>query len=261
MRPNRGLALRARAACEGSRSWTDLSRGLESTRTRRRSRWPCSRRASAAGGVHDRQRRADRSGSSCDGSIASAHGRRGARLLRGGHVRLHAPAAARGRRQCRLRRHRAVAHSRESLASASRPTGATRASSPSCYRAGVLTTVSPPTPEQEAIRDLCRCREDVRADLGRCRHRLVKMLVRRGFVFNSTQPALERSASPLARQRRVRQRDRSHRHRRVQARDRPGRASTRARSMPSSRRRRSSRSIASTSHGCAASAGSTRPSR
>jgi transposase len=54
------------------------------------------------------------------------------------------------------------------------------------YRAGVLTTVTPPTPEQEAIRDLCRCREDVRADLGRCRHRLIKMLVRRGYVFNST---------------------------------------------------------------------------
>lgn len=53
-------------------------------------------------------------------------------------------------------------------------------------RAGVLTMVSPPTPEQEAIRDLCRCREDVRADLGRCRHRLVKMLVRRGYVFTST---------------------------------------------------------------------------
>lgn len=54
------------------------------------------------------------------------------------------------------------------------------------YRAGVLTAVSPPTPEQEAVRDLCRCREDVRADLARCRHRLVKMLVRRGFVFSST---------------------------------------------------------------------------
>jgi len=53
------------------------------------------------------------------------------------------------------------------------------------YRAGVLTTVAPPSPEQEAIRDLCRCREDVRADLGRCRHRLVKMLVRRGHVFNT----------------------------------------------------------------------------
>lgn len=54
------------------------------------------------------------------------------------------------------------------------------------YRAGVLTTVSPPSEEQEAIRDLCRCREDVRADLHRCRQRLVKMLVRRGYVFNST---------------------------------------------------------------------------
>lgn len=54
------------------------------------------------------------------------------------------------------------------------------------YRAGVLTAVSPPTPAQEAIRDLCRCREDVRADLARWRHRLVKMLVRRGYVFNST---------------------------------------------------------------------------
>lgn len=54
------------------------------------------------------------------------------------------------------------------------------------YRAGVLTTMSPPSLEQEAIRDLCRCREDVRADLGRCRHRLVKMLVRRGYVFNTT---------------------------------------------------------------------------
>lgn len=54
------------------------------------------------------------------------------------------------------------------------------------HRAGLLTTVTPPTPEQEAIRDLCRCREAVRADLGRCRHRLVKMLVRRGYVFRST---------------------------------------------------------------------------
>ena len=55
------------------------------------------------------------------------------------------------------------------------------------HRAGILTTVSPPTLEQEAIRDLCRCREDVRADLGRSRHRLIKMLVRRGYVFNTSQ--------------------------------------------------------------------------
>lgn len=54
-------------------------------------------------------------------------------------------------------------------------------------RANVLTEVAAPSLEQEAVRDLCRCREAVRADLARCRHRLVKMLVRRGFVFNTSQ--------------------------------------------------------------------------
>jgi transposase len=54
-------------------------------------------------------------------------------------------------------------------------------------RAGVLTTVSPPTLEQEAMRDLCRCREAARADLHRVRHRLIKMLVRRGLVFDPHQ--------------------------------------------------------------------------
>jgi transposase len=54
-------------------------------------------------------------------------------------------------------------------------------------RAGVLTAVSPPTLEQEAMRDLCRCREAARADLHRVRHRLVKMLVRRGLVFDPHQ--------------------------------------------------------------------------
>lgn len=54
-------------------------------------------------------------------------------------------------------------------------------------RAEVLTTVSPPTLEQEAIRDLCRCREAARADLHRVRQRLIKMLVRRGIVFDTQQ--------------------------------------------------------------------------
>jgi len=54
-------------------------------------------------------------------------------------------------------------------------------------RAGVLTAVSPPTLEQEAVRDLCRCREAARADLHRVRHRLIKMLVRRGLVFDPHQ--------------------------------------------------------------------------
>lgn len=50
-------------------------------------------------------------------------------------------------------------------------------------RAGTLTEVHPPTPEVEAVRDLCRCREDLREDLLRARHRLSMMLVRRGLVY------------------------------------------------------------------------------
>ena len=50
-------------------------------------------------------------------------------------------------------------------------------------RAGVLTAVRAPTPEEEAVRDLSRAREDVRDDLLRCRHRLTKLLLRRGVVY------------------------------------------------------------------------------
>lgn len=50
-------------------------------------------------------------------------------------------------------------------------------------RAGLLTEVTPPSEAQEAVRDLCRCREDAREDLMRARHRLSKMLLRRGLVY------------------------------------------------------------------------------
>jgi transposase len=50
-------------------------------------------------------------------------------------------------------------------------------------RAGLLTAVCPPTPQQEAVRDLCRCREDAREDLMRARHRLDKMLLRHGRLY------------------------------------------------------------------------------
>lgn len=53
-----------------------------------------------------------------------------------------------------------------------------------CLRAGTLTEVRPPSEAEEAIRDLCRCREDVRADLLSARHRLGKMLLRRGLHFD-----------------------------------------------------------------------------
>jgi transposase len=51
-------------------------------------------------------------------------------------------------------------------------------------RAGLLTEVRPPTPAEEAVRDLCRARDDARADLQRCRHRLGKLLLRRGLHFS-----------------------------------------------------------------------------
>ncbi len=51
------------------------------------------------------------------------------------------------------------------------------------FRAGLLTEVTPPTEGEESVRDLCRCREDAKADLLRSRHRLGKMLLRRGIVW------------------------------------------------------------------------------
>ena len=50
-------------------------------------------------------------------------------------------------------------------------------------RAGLLTAVQPPTPEDEAVRDLARARDDAREDVQRCRHRLGKLLLRRGLHF------------------------------------------------------------------------------
>ena len=52
-------------------------------------------------------------------------------------------------------------------------------------RAGMLTAVCPPNASQEAVRDLSRCREDAREDLMRSRHRLSKMLLRRGRVYRA----------------------------------------------------------------------------
>ncbi len=51
-------------------------------------------------------------------------------------------------------------------------------------RAGLLTEVRPPTPEEEAVRDVCRARDDAREDFQRCRHRLGKFLLRRGLHYS-----------------------------------------------------------------------------
>lgn len=51
------------------------------------------------------------------------------------------------------------------------------------YSGDQLTMVHAPTREQEAVRDLVRCREDAKQDLMRARHRLSKLLLRRGQIY------------------------------------------------------------------------------
>jgi transposase len=48
------------------------------------------------------------------------------------------------------------------------------------YRAGALTPIHIPTEQEEAVRDLLRCREDICTDLLRAKHRLSKFLLRHG---------------------------------------------------------------------------------
>ncbi len=52
--------------------------------------------------------------------------------------------------------------------------------------AGALTAVAVPSATFEAARDLARAREQVRLDLMRCRHRLSKLLLRHGRVWDRT---------------------------------------------------------------------------
>jgi transposase len=51
------------------------------------------------------------------------------------------------------------------------------------YRAGLLRFVQPPTPETEGLRDLLRCRDDLRCARTAARHRVSKQLLRHGLVF------------------------------------------------------------------------------
>jgi transposase len=50
--------------------------------------------------------------------------------------------------------------------------------------AGALTPVAVPSATFEAARDLARAREQIRADLMRCRHRISKLLLRHGRVYD-----------------------------------------------------------------------------
>jgi transposase len=53
-------------------------------------------------------------------------------------------------------------------------------------RLGDLHAVRVPEPHEEAARDLVRAREDVRGDLMRARHRLSKLLLRHGLVYEAS---------------------------------------------------------------------------
>jgi transposase len=49
-------------------------------------------------------------------------------------------------------------------------------------RGGQLSCVAPPTPETEGLRDLLRCREDLRRAHTSARHRVSKQLPRHGRI-------------------------------------------------------------------------------
>ena len=51
------------------------------------------------------------------------------------------------------------------------------------HRAGELVAIRIPTPQEEAVRDLCRARADMVTDRTRARHRLSKFLLRHGRVW------------------------------------------------------------------------------
>src|SRR5438067_13093812 len=51
------------------------------------------------------------------------------------------------------------------------------------FRAGELTAIHVPDEAEEAVRDLVRCRDDIRRDVLRWRHRVLKLLARHGHAY------------------------------------------------------------------------------
>jgi transposase len=70
------------------------------------------------------------------------------------------------------------------------------------YRAGELSFVRPPSPEHEGLRDLVRCRDDLRRARTAARHRVAKQLLRHGRVYREGKKAwTKRHRAWLRRQR------------------------------------------------------------
>ena len=63
------------------------------------------------------------------------------------------------------------------------------------FEGGLLTEVHAPTPEDEAVRDLCRAREDAKEDELRARHRLGKFLLRRAAFVGGRRAGQWRTGS------------------------------------------------------------------
>ena len=57
------------------------------------------------------------------------------------------------------------------------------------FRGGLLRFVQPPTPETEGLRDLLRCRDDIRCARTAARHRVAKQLLRRGRIYRDGKKA------------------------------------------------------------------------
>jgi transposase len=51
------------------------------------------------------------------------------------------------------------------------------------FKAGLLTEVHAPSRDQEAAREVTRCRETARVNLKRIQHQVVKLLVRNGYIY------------------------------------------------------------------------------
>lgn len=56
------------------------------------------------------------------------------------------------------------------------------------FVAGELTEVHAPNPEQEAAREITRCRDAAKDDLMRVRHQLGKFLIRHGYIYTQGDP-------------------------------------------------------------------------
>jgi transposase len=66
------------------------------------------------------------------------------------------------------------------------------------FMAGQLTQVYAPNVQQEAARDLARCRQAAKEDLQRNRHRLLKFLVRHGYLYSESKHWTDRHRKWLA---------------------------------------------------------------